>query len=102
MGQQAQAIVAGHFTFSGQQVLDDLGDELGDFEEAGACGTAAIISPIREIVDRESGKVYTRMTGADNDDKIEGLLRLTRAVHRHGSKICAQIYMVLIKPLHPL
>jgi branched-chain amino acid aminotransferase len=34
-------------------------DELGDFEEAGACGTAAIISPIREITARETGKVFT-------------------------------------------
>ena len=33
-------------------------EELGDFEEAGACGTAAIISPIREIFDRETGVSY--------------------------------------------
>ncbi|HSG68625.1 MAG TPA: branched-chain amino acid aminotransferase [Bacteroidales bacterium] len=33
-------------------------EELGDFDEAGACGTAAIISPIREIFDRETGTVY--------------------------------------------
>jgi branched-chain amino acid aminotransferase len=34
-------------------------DEIGQFEEAGACGTAAVISPIGEIQDRETGKVYT-------------------------------------------
>lgn len=34
-------------------------DEIGSFEEAGACGTAAVISPIGEIQDRETGKVYT-------------------------------------------
>lgn len=34
-------------------------DELGDFDEAGACGTAAIISPIREIYDRETGQSFT-------------------------------------------
>jgi branched-chain amino acid aminotransferase len=34
-------------------------DELGEFSEAGACGTAAIISPIREIYDRETGETYT-------------------------------------------
>jgi branched-chain amino acid aminotransferase len=34
-------------------------EELGDFEEAGACGTAAIISPIREIYDRETGETFT-------------------------------------------
>ncbi len=33
-------------------------DELADFDEVGACGTAAIISPIKKIIDRESGKVY--------------------------------------------
>ncbi|MCK9290501.1 MAG: branched-chain amino acid aminotransferase [Bacteroidales bacterium] len=33
-------------------------DELETFEEVGACGTAAIISPIGKIVDRESKKVY--------------------------------------------
>ncbi|MFW5778344.1 MAG: branched-chain amino acid aminotransferase, partial [Bacteroidota bacterium] len=33
-------------------------DELAGFDEVGACGTAAIISPIKKIVDRDSGKVY--------------------------------------------
>lgn len=33
-------------------------EELETFEEAGACGTAAIISPIKKLVDRESGKEY--------------------------------------------
>ncbi|MFC1731227.1 branched-chain amino acid aminotransferase [candidate division KSB1 bacterium] len=33
-------------------------EELETFEEVGACGTAAVISPIKKIVDRESGKVY--------------------------------------------
>lgn len=33
-------------------------EELELFEEAGACGTAAIISPIGKIVDRETRKVY--------------------------------------------
>ena len=32
--------------------------ELGTFEEAGACGTAAVISPISLIHDRETGIVY--------------------------------------------
>ncbi len=34
-------------------------DELGSLEEAGACGTAAIISPIGRIDDRETGQSYT-------------------------------------------
>ncbi len=33
-------------------------NELSSFEEAGACGTAAVISPIGEIQDREIGTVY--------------------------------------------
>lgn len=33
-------------------------DELETFEEAGACGTAAVIAPIGKIQDRESGKEY--------------------------------------------
>ena len=31
-------------------------DEIDTFEEAGACGTAAIISPLHKIQDRETGK----------------------------------------------
>ncbi len=34
-------------------------EELETFEEAGACGTAAIISPIKRIYDRVSDKTYT-------------------------------------------
>jgi len=33
-------------------------EELDGFDEVGACGTAAIISPIKKIVDRETGKVF--------------------------------------------
>ncbi len=33
-------------------------EELETFEEVGACGTAAIISPIGEINDLETGKIY--------------------------------------------
>jgi branched-chain amino acid aminotransferase len=33
-------------------------DELAEFEEVGACGTAAVISPICKIVDRDTGKEY--------------------------------------------
>jgi len=34
-------------------------EELAEFDEVGACGTAAVISPIKRIVDRETGKEYT-------------------------------------------
>ena len=33
-------------------------EELSTFEEAGACGTAAVISPIGKIDDLETGKSY--------------------------------------------
>jgi len=33
-------------------------EELEGFDEVGACGTAAVISPIGEIIDRQSGKRY--------------------------------------------
>ncbi len=49
-----------------EQIAKDLGlkverrkvpfDELDSFEEAGACGTAAIISPIKKITDHSTGK----------------------------------------------
>ena len=34
-------------------------EELAEFDEVGACGTAAIISPIGQISDLETGKVYS-------------------------------------------
>lgn len=57
-----------------EQIAEDLGltverrpvavEELETFEEAGACGTAAIISPIGKIVDRDSGKIIDYGTEA--------------------------------------
>jgi len=51
-----------------RQIAEDLGmkvelrpvpeTELDEFDEVGACGTAAVISPIKRIVDRDSGKEY--------------------------------------------
>ena len=50
------------------QIAEDLGmtverrpisaEELVTFEEAGACGTAAVISPISRLDDLEKGKTY--------------------------------------------
>jgi branched-chain amino acid aminotransferase len=33
-------------------------EELAEFNEVGACGTAAVITPIKKIMDRDSDKVY--------------------------------------------
>ncbi len=59
-------------------------EELGEFEEAGACGTAAVITPIRKVVDVEnditysigdpqqpgplSTRLYETLTGIQNGD----------------------------------
>jgi len=34
-------------------------EELAEFEEAGACGTAAVITPIHKVVDTDQDRVYT-------------------------------------------
>jgi branched-chain amino acid aminotransferase len=51
-----------------QTIAEDMGmkveirqvpiEELAEFEEVGACGTAAVITPIRKIVDIDNGKTY--------------------------------------------
>ncbi len=51
-----------------QQLAKDMGlkveqrpvpvEELPTFDEVGACGTAAVISPVKEIQDRDTGDVY--------------------------------------------
>jgi len=40
-------------------------DELANFDEAGACGTAAIISPIKRIVDDKTGKEFLFGNGTE-------------------------------------
>jgi branched-chain amino acid aminotransferase len=51
-----------------QKIAEDMGmkveirpvavEELETFEEVGACGTAAVISPVKSIVDEATGKTY--------------------------------------------
>jgi branched-chain amino acid aminotransferase len=61
--------------------------ELSDFNEVGACGTAAVITPIRKIVDLEnniihqyclnsqpgsvSSKLYNKLTSIQFGDEID-------------------------------
>lgn len=64
----SESILPSITNMSLRQVAEDLGmkveprhievEELETFEEAGACGTAAVISPIGEIDDLDNGKVY--------------------------------------------
>lgn len=52
-----------------QKLAEDMGmkvesrpvpvEELAEFEEAGACGTAAVITPIRKVVDPEQDQHYS-------------------------------------------
>jgi len=65
---KSDSILASITNMSITQLAEDLGlkverrpvavDELESFEEVGACGTAAIISPIGEINDLETDKIY--------------------------------------------
>lgn len=58
-----------------QQIATDMGmkvekrhievGELESFEETGACGTAAVITPIRKIVDIDKDKTYTYGDGSN-------------------------------------
>ncbi len=53
-------------------------EELATFEETGGCGTAAVISPIRKIVDEEMNKIYEYCSDGNAGPVSEKLyLRLT-------------------------
>lgn len=72
------------------QIAKDLGmeverrhvpvEELSEFEEAGACGTAAVISPIAHIDDLDTGKVYTYSTNGEAGPKSKKLYETLRAI----------------------
>jgi branched-chain amino acid aminotransferase len=65
---KSRSILPSITNMSLEQIAEDIGltverrkvpiDELDTFEEAGACGTAAIISPISKIYDRLNDKTY--------------------------------------------
>ncbi|MFH0895626.1 MAG: branched-chain amino acid aminotransferase [Bacteroidota bacterium] len=55
-------------------------EELAEFEETGACGTAAVISPIREIYDRDSGKSYLYCKDGNAGPKSTVLYNRLRAI----------------------
>lgn len=73
-----------------RQIAEDIGlqverrsvaaDELDTFEEAGACGTAAIISPIGKIVDRELNKTYVYSTDGNPGKWSTKLYKRLRAI----------------------
>jgi branched-chain amino acid aminotransferase len=55
-------------------------EELEEFEEVGACGTAAVISPICQIHDRDSGKVYQYCKDGKTGEKSTLLYRRLKAI----------------------
>ncbi len=54
--------------------------ELAEFEEVGACGTAAVISPIRKIVDRDTGFTYEYCKDGKAGPKSTMLYNRIRAI----------------------
>lgn len=78
-----------------QQLAKDLGmevevrpipeEELSTFEEAGACGTAAVISPIRKIDDLENHKSYVISKDGKPGPWSEKLYTHLRAI-QHGTE----------------
>jgi 2,4-dienoyl-CoA reductase-like NADH-dependent reductase (Old Yellow Enzyme family) len=59
------------------------------YEPMAMAGTPLIITG--NIFTGRDGRSTPRQLGADDDDKIPALSELTAAVHRHGSKIFAQL-----------
>jgi branched-chain amino acid aminotransferase len=65
---ESKSILPSITNMSLQQLCRDMGikvekrqillEELETFEETGACGTAAVITPIRKIVDPDTNKIY--------------------------------------------
>lgn len=65
---ESKSILPSITNMSLQQLCKDMGmkvekrqipfEELSTFEEVGSCGTAAVITPIRKIVDPDTNKIY--------------------------------------------
>ena len=65
-------------------------DEVLAFYEPMARADTALIITGNIYISRQ-GKSAPRQLGADHDDKIAGLQRITDTVHRHGGRIIAQL-----------
>jgi branched-chain amino acid aminotransferase len=55
-------------------------DELSSFEEVGACGTAAVITPIRKIVDPDTNTIYTYCSDGNPGPVSARLYRMLTAI----------------------
>ena len=65
-------------------------DEVVEFYRLIAMGGTPLIITGNIYVSRQ-GKSAPRQLGADDDDKIAGLARITEVVHAHGGRIFAQL-----------
>jgi 2,4-dienoyl-CoA reductase-like NADH-dependent reductase (Old Yellow Enzyme family) len=66
-------------------------DELLEFYEPMAIAGTPLIVTGNLFVSTSNGPWTHRQCGIDADDKIEGLRRLVDMVHRHGSRVFAQL-----------
>lgn len=55
-------------------------EELADFQEVGACGTAAVISPVKRIYDAENDKEYTYCPDGEPGEISTKLYKRLRAI----------------------
>lgn len=87
---ESQSILPSITNMSLSQLAQDMGlkverrpvplEELGTFKEAGACGTAAVISPIGKIDDIETGKSYVFSKDGNPGEISERLYNRLRAI----------------------
>lgn len=86
----SESILPSITNMSIRQLAEDLGmtverrhipvEEIETFEEVGACGTAAVISPIGQIDDLDTGKVYEYAKDGKAGPKSEALYNKLRAI----------------------
>ncbi len=86
----SESILPSITNMSLRQLAEDLGltverrhipvEELETFEEVGACGTAAVISPIGQIDDLDTGKSYKYAENGQAGPKSEALYNKLRGI----------------------
>lgn len=89
-----------------RQLAEDLGmtverrqvlvEELADFDEAGACGTAAVISPIEKIVDIDNNHVYQISKDGKPGPKCTMLYNKLRAI-QYGEEADTHNWTTLVE-----
>lgn len=91
------------------QIAKDLGmeveqrpvheDELADFDEAGACGTAAVISPILKIDDLDENKSYTISKDGSAGPICTKLYQTLRGI-QYGDLEDTHGWVTIVDPAH--